>query len=91
MTKILLILILVFASIAGIFFFLWQLSKSNHKRTQDELARTKAQLKTATDQIKKIESTLEIINHNRKESDEKIDALNTGDVIDNALNELCNN
>jgi len=91
MTKILLILILVFASIAGIFFFLWRLSQANHKRTQDELARTKVQLKTATDQIKKIESTLEIINHNRKESDEKIDALHNGDVIDNALNELCNN
>lgn len=88
MTKILLIIILLFAAAAGVFFFLWRLSQAEHKRTKDKLKAANQQLKAATDQIQKIESTLEIINHNRKETDEKINALNNGDVLDNALNEL---
>lgn len=88
MTKILLIIILLFAAAAGVFFFLWRLTQAEHKRTKDQLELAKKQLKAATEEIQKIEQTLEIINHNRKETDEKINALNNGDVLDNALNEL---
>ena len=88
MTKIFLIIIAVLFVALVVLFLLWRLSKTENKRVKDELAVTKNQLETAVKQVKKIEETLEIVNHNRKETDEKIDALNSGDTISNALNEL---
>lgn len=88
MTKIFLIIIAVLFVALVVLFLLWRLSKSENKRVKDELAVTKNQLETAVKQVKKIEETLEIVNHNRKETDEKIDALHSGDTVGNALAEL---
>ena len=88
MTKVFLIIIAVLFVAVVVLFLLWKLSKSENKRVKDELAVTKNQLETAVKQVKKIEETLDIVNHNRKETDEKIDALHTGDSVANALDEL---
>ena len=88
MTKVFLIIIAVLFVAVVVLFLLWKLSKTENKRVKDELAVTKNQLETAVKQVKKIEETLEIVNHNRKETDEKIDALHTGDSVANALDEL---
>lgn len=88
MTKVFLIIIAVLLVAVAVLFLLWKLSKSESKRVKDELAVVKNQLESAVSQMKKFEETLDIINHNRKESDEKIDALNSGDTVGNALDEL---
>lgn len=88
MTKVFLIIIAILFVAVVVLFLMWKLSKSENKRVKDELAVTKNQLESAVSQMKKFEETLEIVNHNRKESDEKIDALHTGDSVANALNEL---
>ena len=88
MTKVFLIIIAVLFVAVVVLFLLWKLLKSENKRVKDELAVTKNQLETAVKQVKKIEETLDIVNHNRKETDEKIDALHSGDTVDNALSEL---
>ena len=88
MTKVFLIIIAVLFVAVVVLFLLWKLSKTENKRVKDELAVTKNQLETAVKQVKKIEETLDIVNHNRKETDEKIDTLHTGDSVANALDEL---
>lgn len=88
MTKVFLIIIAILFVAVVVLFLMWKLSKSENKRVKDELAVTKNQLETAVKQVKKIEETLDIVNHNRKETDEKIDALHTGDSVANALDEL---
>lgn len=88
MTKVFLIIIAVLFVAVVVLFLLWKLSKSENKRVKDELAVTKNQLETAVKQAKKFEGTLEIMNENRKETDEKIDALHSGDTVANALDEL---
>lgn len=88
MTKVFLIIIAVLFVAVLVLFLLWKLSKSESKRVKDELAVTKNQLESAVNQMKKFEETLDIINHNRRESDEKVDALNSGDSVGNALDEL---
>ena len=88
MTKVFLIIIAVLFVAVVVLFLLWKLSKSENKRVKNELAVTKNQLETAVKQVKKIEETLDIVNHNRKETDEKIDAMHTGDSVGNALDEL---
>lgn len=88
MTKVFLIIIAILFVAVVVLFLLWKLSKSENKRVKDELAVTKNQLESAVNQMKKFGETLDIINHNRKESDEKIDALHTGDSVANALDEL---
>jgi len=88
MTKVFLIIIAVLFVAVVVLFLLWKLSKSENKRVKDELAVTKNQLEIAVKQVKKIEETMDIVNHNRKETDEKIDALHSGDTVDNALSEL---
>ena len=88
MTKVFLIIIAVLLVAVAVLFLLWKLSKSENKRVKDELAVTKNQLETAVKQAKKFEGTLEIMNENRKETDEKIDALHSGDSVGNALDEL---
>lgn len=88
MTKVFLIIIAILFVAVVVLFLLWKLSKSESKRVKDELAVTKNQLESAVSQMKKFEETLDIINHNRRESDEKVDALNSGDTVGNALDEL---
>ena len=88
MTKVFLIIIAVLLVAVVVLILLWKLSKSENKRVKDELAVTKNQLESAVSQMKKFEETLDIINHNRRESDEKVDALNSGDSVGNALDEL---
>ena len=88
MTKVFLIIIAVLLVAVAVLFLLWKLSKSESKRVKDELAVVKNQLESAVSQMKKFEETLEIVNHNRRESDEKVDALNSGDTVGNALDEL---
>ena len=88
MTKVFLIIIAILFVAVVVLFLMWKLSKSESKRVKDELAVTKNQLESAVNQMKKFEETLDIVNHNRKESDEKIDALHTGDSVANALDEL---
>ena len=88
MTKVFLIIIAVLFVAVVVLFLLWKLSKSENKRVKDELAVTKNQLETAVKQVKKFEGTIDIMNQNRKETDEKIDALHTGDSVGNALDEL---
>lgn len=88
MTKVFLIIIAILFVAVVVLFLLWKLSKSENKRVKDELAVTKNQLETAVKQAKKFEGTLEIMNENRKETDEKIDALHSGDTVGNALDEL---
>ena len=88
MTKVFLIIIAVLFVAVVVLFLMWKLSKSENKRVKDELAVTKNQLESAVNQMKKFEETLDIINHNRRESDEKVDALNSGDSVGNALDEL---
>jgi len=89
MTKVFLIIIAVLLAAVVVLFLLWKLSKSENKRVKDELAVTKGQLESAVNSIKNFESTLEIINKNRKETDEKIAALHEGDALGNALDWLC--
>lgn len=88
MTKVFLIIIAILFVAVVVLFLMWKLSKSENKRVKDELAVTKNQLESAVNQMKKFEETLDIVNHNRKESDEKVDALNSGDSVGNALDEL---
>lgn len=88
MTKVFLIIIAVLLVAVAVLFLLWKLSKSESKRVKDELAVVKNQLESAANQMKKFEETLDIINHNRRKSDEKVDALNSGDSVGNALDEL---
>lgn len=88
MTKVFLIIIAILFVAVVVLFLMWKLSKSESKRVKDELAVTKNQLESAVSQMKKFEETLDIINHNRRESDEKVDALNSGDSVGNALDEL---
>ena len=88
MTKVFLIIIAILFVAVVVLFLMWKLSKSENKRVKDELAVTKNQLETAVKQAKKFEGTLEIMNENRKETDEKIDAMHSGDTVGNALDEL---
>lgn len=88
MTKVFLIIIAILFVAVVVLFLMWKLSKSENKRVKDELAVTKNQLASAVSQVNKIDETLEIINHNRKETDEKIAALHEGDALGNALNWL---
>ena len=88
MTKFLLIIIAILAVVAGAFFFLWRISQEKQKKTQAELEQKKKELESALEQITKLKGTIEIMNKNRREADEKIDALNSGDPTGNALDEL---
>lgn len=88
MTKVLLIIIAVLAVIAVVFLLLWRISKAKLKQTENELAYTRKELSESIAAQVKLEATLEIINQNRNQADEKIENLHTGDVLGNALDGL---
>lgn len=65
------------------------------RHLRSELKLTKCQLATAekerdgyAKQVQRIANAAEIAGANRKEADEKIDELHSGDAVDNALSEL---
>ena len=89
MTKLLAITTAVFAASSVFLFLMWQLAEEKNKKTKVELENVKNDLKTALEQIKALKGTVEIMNSNRKDTDEKIKALHTGDSTANALDELC--
>ena len=89
MTKLLAITTAVFAASSVFLFLMWQIAEEKNKKTKVELENVKNDLKTALEQIKALRGTIEIMNKNRKEADEKIVALNNGDTTANALDELC--
>lgn len=88
MAKVLLIIIAVLAVIAVVFLLLWRISKAKLKQTENELAYTRKELSESIAAQVKLEATLEIINQNRNQADEKIENLHTGDVLGNALDGL---
>lgn len=86
--KILLIAAIALSVCATTFFFLWRSEKARRQEKDTELTQTKKELnKTIAAKIK-LESTISILKKNRRESDEKINNLHSGNSTANALNEL---
>ncbi len=89
--KVLLIISLVNLLIAIIFWGLWRITNSKLKAVQHNVD---AIVDTNHALMKELENArfqLKIKSDNRKEADEKINALHTGDAVDNAINGLSNN
>lgn len=88
MTKFFLITILVLVIAVFVLFLLWRSSVSKRKRTKETLDKVTRQLNEAIVQQAKLESTISILQKNRKEADEKVNGLHNGDSLGNALDEL---
>ena len=69
-------------------FFLWRSEKTKRKETQGKLESTNKELARAIAEQARLESTIQILKRNRKEADEKINNLHSGNTTRNALNEL---
>lgn len=81
----------VIAALIGVIVFLLQ--RLSVRR--NELKLLKCQLETAEKekdgyarQVQRLTSAAEIVSENRKEADEKIEELHSGDAVSNALDEL---
>lgn len=88
MTKIFLIILAVLLVLTLIFYFLWRTAKAKQKETQNKLENTSKELSRAIAEQAKLESTIQIMEKNRGNTDEKINNLHTGNTTDNAINEL---
>ena len=88
MIKVLLILTAVLCVAILLFFFLWRSAKSKQKELQDKVERADKALAQAIAEQARLESTIQILKNNRKEADEKINNLHSGNATSNALNEL---
>lgn len=69
-------------------FFLWRSAKTKQKETEAKLNSANRELARAIAEQAKLESTIQILKRNRKEADEKINNLHSGNATNNALNEL---
>ena len=69
-------------------FFLWRSEKTKRKETQGKLESTNKELARAMEEHAKLESTIQMMKKNRKETDEKINNLHNGDTLGNALDGL---
>lgn len=74
--------------VAVIFILLWISGKEKIKEQKETIDRLNQQLVNAMSEISKLQSAISAYNKNRKEADEKIDALHDGDAVDNAINVL---
>lgn len=88
MTKFFLIAIIILILVCAVFFLLWRLSVKGKKAVQEKLSATQKALNEAIIHQAELESTINILNSNRKEADEKVNNLHSGDSVGNALNEL---
>lgn len=88
MIKAFLIITVAVTVAAAFFFFMWRLTAGRQKKTKEALGKATEQLKEAALQQAKLESTISILQQNRKEADEKVDDLHSGDSLGNALSEL---
>ena len=88
MIKVLLILTAVLCVAILLLFFLWRSAKSKQKELQDKVERADKALAQAIAEQARLESTIQILKNNRKEADEKINNLHSGNATSNALNEL---
>ena len=88
MIKVLLILTAVLCVAILLLFFLWRSAKAKQKETKEKLDSANKALSEAIAEQAKLESTIQILKKNRKEADEKINNLHSGNATNNALNEL---
>lgn len=88
MIKALLILTAVLCVVILLLFFLWRSAKAKQKETKEKLDSANKALSEAIAEQARLESTIQILKNNRKEADEKINNLHSGNATSNALNEL---
>lgn len=88
MIKFFLLLTAVLCVACLLLFFLWRLAKTKQKETENKLNNANKELAKAIVEQSKLENTIKILKNNRKEADEKIKDLHTGNTLDNALNGL---
>lgn len=88
MIKFFLILTVALCVAILLLFFLWRSAKTKQKETEAKLNSANRELARAIAEQAKLESTIQILKRNRKEADEKINNLHSGNATNNALNEL---
>lgn len=91
MTKILLIIIGVLVLVTIILCISIHFLRSELKSMQENIETIVDANTKLHDEIKRLNSVDKIKSDNRRESDEKINDLYNGDVVDNAIDELRNN
>lgn len=79
---------IVLVIVAVVFILLWNHGRKKIKEQKETIDKLGDQLTSAIAEINKLQSAISAYNKNRKEADEKIDALHDGDAVDNAINVL---
>lgn len=86
--KVLLIIALINLLVAVVFWALWKYTKGKLKQTKDSLNTALDANYSLTLQLENLKLQSKIKSDNRKEANEKINALHNGDAVDNAINGL---
>ena len=74
--------------LAGFFFAMWRYTKLEERELRKSLEYYLKKYEEQEFFIKTLKEELKIKSENRKKADEKINALHTGDAVDNAINGL---
>lgn len=88
MTEALVCLIIFSIGVSVLFFMLWKTTKSVLKTTEHDLNVCTRKYEELLLMFKRVEAESKIKSENRKEADEKVNALHTGDSVANAINGL---
>lgn len=86
--KILLSLAFVFAAVVFVLVFRLRSLRNELRMTKCQLEATEKEKKAFAEQAARLSNVIDVTNTNRKEADEKIDALHSGDAAGNALDGL---
>ena len=74
--------------LAGFFFAMWRFTKLKENELRDSLEYYLKKYEEQEVYVKALKEELKVKSENRKEADEKINALHTGDALGNALDGL---
>lgn len=86
--KILVYTLALFAEIIAVLLFVVRNLRNEMKLTKAQLAASEKARDEYAKQVQRLTSAGEITAENRRESDEKVDSLHSGDAVGNALDEL---
>ena len=80
--------IVVLVGLSGVSFIMWRITDKQRVELETQLDTAVKNNKVLMEQLNKLHEELRIKSENRKEADEKIKELHTGDALGNALNGL---
>lgn len=80
--------IVVLVGLSGVSFIMWRITDKQRVELETQLDTAVKDNKILMEQLNKLHEELRIKSENRKEADEKIKKLHTGDTLGNALNGL---